>query len=136
VVVRVDDNFEEYLQVGKGGSTLKIGLEQNRIYDNATLQAEITMPELTGLEMSGGSHVSVSCSGADISIEASGGSGADLASFTVVSANIDASGGSQVTVTISGTLIVDANGGSQVYYIGNPTLGVIDTSGGSQVLQK
>ena len=136
VVVRIDDNFEEYLQVGKEGSTLKIGLEQNRIYSDATLQAEITMPELTGLEMSGGSHVSVSGSGADISIDASGGSGADLASFSVVNANVDASGGSQVTVNVSGTLNVDASGGSQVYYLGNPTLGVIDTSGGAQVLQR
>ena len=120
----------------KKGDTLKIGLEQNRIYGSSTLQAEITMPELTGLELSGGSHVSVSGAGVDIAIDASGGSGADLASFTVVNSNVDASGGSQVTVNVSGTLNVDANGGSQVYYLGNPTLGDIDTSGGAQVLPK
>ncbi len=133
LVIRIDDNFEEYLQVGKEGSTLKIGLEQNRIYSDATLQAEITMPELVGLELSGGSRASVSGSGEDVSIDASGWSGADLASFTVVHANVDASGGSQVTLNVSGTLNVDASGGSQVYYLGNPTLGVIDTSGGAQV---
>jgi hypothetical protein len=136
VVIRIDDNFEEYLQVVKEGSTLKIGLEQNRIYSDATLQAEITMPELVGLDLSGGSRASVSGSGEDIAIDASGGSGADLASFTVVNANVDASGGSQVTVNVSGTLNVDASGGSQVSYLGNPTLGVIDTSGGAQVLQR
>jgi len=136
VVIRVDDNFEEYLQVGKEGSTLKIGLEQNRIYSDATLQAEITMPELVGLDLSGGSRASVSGSGEDIAIDASGGSGADLASFNVMNANVDASGGSQVTVNVSGTLNVDASGGSQVSYLGNPTLGVIDTSGGAQVLSK
>jgi hypothetical protein len=136
VVIRVDDNFEEYLQVGKEGSTLKIGLEQNRIYRDATLQAEITMPELVGLDLSGGSRASVSGSGEDIAIDASGGSGADLASFNVMNANVVASGGSQVTVNVSGTLNVDASGGSQVSYLGNPTLGVIDTSGGAQVLSK
>jgi hypothetical protein len=136
VVIRIDDNFEEYLQVGKEGSTLKIGLEQNRIYSDATLKAEVTMPELVGLDLSGGSHISVSGSGADIAIDASGGSGADLASFSVVNANVDASDGSQVTVNVSGTLNVDASGGSQVYYLGDPTLGVIDTSGGAQVRPK
>ena len=136
VIIRVDDNLVEHLQVVKEGTTLKLGLKQNRIYGSSTLQAEITMPELTGLELSGGSHVSVSGSGEDISIDASGGSGADLASFNVVNANIDASGGSQVTVNVSGTLNVDASGGSQVYYLGNPTLGVIDTSGGAQVHSK
>jgi hypothetical protein len=122
VVIRVDDNFEEYLQVGKDS--------------DATLQAEITMPELVGLDLSGGSRASVSGSGEDIAIDASGGSGADLASFNVMNANVDASGGSQVTVNVSGTLNVDASGGSQVSYLGNPTLGVIDTSGGAQVLSK
>jgi hypothetical protein len=51
----------------------------------------------------------------------------------VVNADIDASGGSQVTVNVSGTLNVDASGGSQISYSGNPTLGTIDTSGGAQV---
>jgi hypothetical protein len=133
VVIRVDDNLVDRLEVVKEGSTLKIGLEQIRSYSNATLQAEVTMPELVGLDLSGGSRVAVSGSGEDISIDASGGSGADLAAFTVVNANVDASGGSQVTVNASGTLNIDASGGSQVYYLGDPTLGVIDTSGGAQV---
>jgi len=133
VIIRVDDNLVEHLRVVKQGSTLKIGLEQTRSYSEATLQAEITMPELVGLEVSGGSRVTASGSGEDISIDASGGSGVDLASFTVVNANVDASGGSQVTVNVSGTLNVDASGGSQVSYSGNPTLGEIDISGGAQV---
>jgi hypothetical protein len=133
VVIRVDDNLVERLNVVKEGSTLKIGLDQVRSYVDVTLQAEVTMPELVGLDLSGGSRVQASGSGEDIVIDASGGSGADLASFTVVNANIDASGGSQVTVDVTGTLNVDASGGSQVSYSGNPTLGMIDTSGGAQV---
>lgn len=136
VIIRVDDNFAEYLQIGKEGTTLRIGLEQNRIYSNATLQAEVTMPELVGLDVSGGSRITASGAGGDITIDASGGSGVDLASFPVMNANVDASGGSQVTVNVSGTLNADASGGSQVSYVGNPTLGAIDTSGGAQVQQK
>jgi hypothetical protein len=133
VVIRVDDNLVERLNVVKEGSTLKIGLDQVRSYEDVTLQAEVTMPELVGLDLSGGSRVTASGSGEDIAINASGGSGADLAAFPIVNANIDASGGSQVTVNVSGTLNVDASGGSQVSYSGNPTLGTIDTSGGAQV---
>ena len=133
VIIRVDDNLVEHLRVSKQGSTLKIGLDQVQSYEDVTLRAEVTMPELVGLDLSGGSRVTASGSGEDIVIDASGGSGADLASFTVVNANIDASGGSQVTVNVTGTLNVDASGGSQVSYSGNPTLGTIDTSGGAQV---
>jgi hypothetical protein len=133
VVIRIDDNLVEYLQVEVVAETLKIGLEQNRIYASATLQAEITMPALTGLEVSGGSEAIVSGTGDKITVDASGGSDADLASFSVVDASIDASGGSQVTINASGTLNVDASGGSQVYYLGSPTMGQIDTSGGSNV---
>lgn len=133
VVIRVDDNLVEHLNVVKQGSTLKIGLDQIRSYSEVTLQAEVTMPELVGLELSGGSRATVSGSGDELTVDASGGSGADLASFTVVNANVDASGGSQVTVNVSGTLNVDASGGSQVYYLGDPTLGAIGTSGGAQV---
>ena len=136
VIIRVDDNFAEYLQVGKEDTTLKIGLEHDRNYSNATLQAEVTMPELVGLDLSGGSRVTASGSGEDIAIDASGGSGVNLAYSPVMNANVDASGGSQVTVNVSGTLNVDASGGSQVSYMGNPTLGVVDTSGGAQVQQK
>ena len=133
VVIRVDDNLIEYLQVEKVGDKLKIGLEGNRIYGNSTLQANVTLPSLTGLDVSGGSDVSVNGTGEEISVDASGGSDADLASYSVVDANIDASGGSQVTINASGTLNVDASGGSQVYYLGSPTMGQIDTSGGSDV---
>ncbi len=136
VVIRVDDNFAEDLQVEKEGTTLKIGLEQNRIYNDATLKAEITMPKLVGLDISGGSRVTANGSGEDIAIDASGGSGVDLASFPVMNANVDASGGSQVTVNVSGRLNVDASGGSEVSYLGSPTLGGIDTSGGAQVRPK
>jgi hypothetical protein len=133
VIIRVDDNLVEFLQVEKVGDTLKIGLEGDRIYTTSNLRAEVTMPSLTGLEASGGSDVTVSGTGEDITVDASGGSDADLASFSVVNANVVASGGSDVTINASGTLNVDASGGSQVYYLGSPTMGQIETSGGSDV---
>ncbi len=50
VLIRVDDNLVEHLQVVKQGSTLQIGLRPGRLYNiqDATLEADVTTPELTG----------------------------------------------------------------------------------------
>jgi hypothetical protein len=178
VVVRVDDNLVEHLQVEKQGSTLRIGLKENRSYSisNATLQAEVTMPELTGLEVSGASDANItgfksaedlildasgsstiegdieagdvtvdlsgsseatlSGSGQDLNIDVSGSSDLDLSDFPVADVNIDASGSSTATVNASGRLDVDASGASNVFYLGDPSIGTIDTSGSSSVEAK
>ena len=175
VVMRVDDNLVEHLQVVKQGSTLKIGLNPNRNYTirNATMEAEVTMPELTGLDLSGASHanitgfkftkdLSVDLSGSsslqgdidaedisidlssssemtltgvggDATIDISSSSELDLSEFPVVNARVKASSASTVTVNASGRLDVDASSASNVYYLGSPTLGEIDTSGGASV---
>jgi hypothetical protein len=175
VVVRADDNIVKYLQVVKLGNTLQIGLEPNHPdIRSATLQAEVTMPELAGLDLSGASHVTITgltsakrvlvvdASGAshlrgdieagnasfdlagssgvtlsgsaqDVTIDAAGGSEADLSAFSVVDANVEARGKSQVTVNVSGRLDVDASNGANVYYLGNPTLGTITESGKAEV---
>lgn len=178
VITRVDDNLVEHLNVVKQGSTLKIGLKPNRDYTirNATMEAEVTMPELSGLDLSSGSHASITGfestkdlsadlssgsslqgdieageisidlasgseltlagSGRDATIDASSSSEVDLSQFKVVNARVDASSESTVTVNVSGKLDVDASSGSKVYYLGDPTLGEIDTSSGSIVEPK
>lgn len=175
VVMHVDDSLLPYLQVVKQGSTLNIGLKPGHVYGirNATMQAQITMPELAGLNLSGGSQaamsgfkstgpfsldlsgashlqgdiqagdasfdlsgasgVTLSGSAQDLRIGASGGSQIDLADFSVANANLSLSGGSQATVSPSGRLDVNASGASRAYYLGNPTLGTVDTSGASAV---
>jgi hypothetical protein len=177
VVIRADDNLVEYLQVIKEGDTLRIGLVPNPPnIRSATLQAEVTMPELTGLDMRGASHVTIpgfksaqalvvdasgsshlqgdiqagnvtfnldgssqailSGSAQDVTIHASGSSEVDLSAFSVVDANVEAGGKSQVTVNVSGRLDVDASNASHVTYLGSPTLGKMDTSGSASIEQK
>ena len=178
VVVRVDDNLVEYLEVVKQGDTLKIGLEPGRVFSvsKATLEAEVTMPELAGLGLSGASHVTVTgfkstkaldvnlsgasdlsgdieagdatfdTSGAsratlngsarNVTVEGSGASQIDLSDFAVADAKVKLSGASAATVNPSGTLDVDASGASDVYYLGSPTLGNVDTSGASSIQRK
>jgi hypothetical protein len=175
VVIRVDDNLVEYLNVVKQGSILKIGLDPNRSYTilNATMEAEVTMPEVVGLDLSGSSvanlsgfgsskslvvdlsgnsallgdiqagdsrfdvsgnsSVTISGSGADLVVDASGSSDVDLTDFPGSDGIVDASGASTVTVNLSGRLDADASGSSDIYYLGDPQLGSIETSGSSNV---
>jgi hypothetical protein len=60
----------------------------------------------------------------------------DLENFHVNDANVILSGASHVTINLDGRLDVDASGLSNLEYIGEPTLGTINTSGGSNVNKK
>lgn len=178
VVIRVDDNVEKYLHVRKEGKTLQLGLDPNYSFNlqHVTLEAEITMPALAGLELSGASQATISGfasskafagelsgasalrgdleagdvrlnlsgasrvtlegSGEDLRLEVSGVSEVDLADFPVDDADVCLSGASRATVNLDGRLDAEASGASHLYYLGEPSLGGIDTSGGSSVERK
>jgi hypothetical protein len=176
VVVNMDDNLLQYLEVVKQGSTLKIGLKTDRISRDSTLEAEVTLPGLTGLNLSGASHanitgfkstkdisfdlsaasssrgdieagdisiglsdsssITLTGSGQDLTIDAKGSSELDLTDLLVVNASVILSDASTATVNASGRLDVDASDASDVYYLGDPTLGEINTSSESSVEPK
>jgi len=157
VVIRVDDNILEHVRVVKEGNTLKISLDPDRSYNmlNATLEADVTMPELNGADMSGGSHlqgdfeandltlklsggchITLSGSAVNLTVDANGGSQAKLGNLAVLNAVVDAGGGSHVTVNPSGRLDAVARGGSHISYLGNPTLGTIDDDVSSSIKQE
>ncbi len=64
-------------------------------------------------------------------INASGGSRLELSDFQVHDTNVNLSGGSKATINLSGKLDADLSGGSHLWYIGNHTMGNIQTSDGS-----
>jgi hypothetical protein len=117
VVIRVDDNLVEHLQVEKFGSTLKIDLKPDvSLVSNATLEAEITMPELTGVDLSGASNATISGfkSTKNLTVDLSGSSSlrGDISAGDV---SIDLSGSSNANLTGSGgNLTLDASGSSDV----------------------
>jgi hypothetical protein len=173
VAVRIDDNLVEHLQVVKEGSTLRIRLEPGILITNATVEAQVIMPEVIGLDVSGASqctvtgfsstkalridvfgasgltgsieagdarfdvsgasHVTLSGSAQDVTIDVSGASSLDLSAFPVADASVEASDASHATVNATGRLDANASGASSVRYLGNPTLGTIETSGASSV---
>jgi len=173
----VDDNVLEHINVNKSGDTLRIIPKSNTAFRNATLSARINMPELKKLELSGGSHatitgfkssndfsvklsggshvtrgditagnvifnlsggshVTLSGSANDIEIKGSDGSHITLTTFSVRNADVNLSGGSHATVNVDGTLNVDISGGSEVVYIGEPTMGEQDVAWDSELTKK
>jgi hypothetical protein len=177
VVLNVPDNLVEFLEVGKEGNTLKIGLKEGGQGILGRKQVEINMPELTGLNLSGSSDgtitgfkstkafemglfgesslkgdieagdasfaafgnsnlTTLSGSGQNVTVVAEGNSTVDLSKFSSTDANVSAGGNSEVTVNASGRLDAQADGDSNVYYLGSPTLGTINTSGSSEVRPK
>jgi hypothetical protein len=154
VSVTTDDNILQYIEVNKAGSTLTIGLRPSLGYQTTTLKAEITMPDLqeaqfsggvvanaAGFNMthnfradlSGGSRLTMAGQAADLTATCSGGANIDLSDFKVTNANVDFSGGSQGTINLDGRLDANLSGGARLFYIGNPTLGTINTSGGATI---
>lgn len=133
---------------------MTIGLKWGYSYQDITLRAEISMPDLYKLEFSGGIQGSVkgftsphdfviSLSGGstillegaanDLTISGSGGSHLYLSDFLVRDATVNLSGGSDATINLDGSLVGDLSGGSHLKYVGEPTSVTVNTSGGSTV---
>lgn len=119
VVIRADDNIVEHLEVDKKGHTLRIGLKRDQRYDikSATLEAEVMMPELAGLELSGASHATVTGFKATKSLDVHlSGASSVRGDIEAGDARFGVSGASQVhlsgsagdlTVYVSGASLVD-----------------------------
>ncbi len=136
VSVTADDNILEAVVVEKQGDSVRIGFDTKKFpsISSTRLEAQVTLPELKSVNVSGGSQLSItgtSPKGSTLSVEASGGSKALLGSLSAQSANVNLSGGSQATVNVSGSLSYDLSGGAQLKYSGNPTIGHAATSGGA-----
>jgi hypothetical protein len=119
VVVRVDSSFEQRLEVVKEGNTLKIGLKAEGGgggIQAGTREAEITMPELSGLDLSGASQGTItgfkSTKALDVGLDGASSLQGDVEASD---ARFDAQGASEATVSGSGqNVTVVAEGGSTV----------------------
>lgn len=152
--ITADDNMFDYIEVSQTGDTLTIGLKWGYSYQDVTLRAEITMPDLYELKFSGGTHgtaegftsshdfalslsggstISLEGAASDLTISASGGSQLLLSDFHVNDATVNLSGGSSATINLDGRLDGDLSGGSHLKYVGNPIEVDVNTSGGSTV---
>ena len=134
VSITADDNLFDYIQVSKHGSTLKIGVKPAVIFHSATHRAEIAMPELLNLELSGATHGTVAGfeSVEDLDIEVSGASSLELEGIMAGDMIFDISGASQVTGEVDADNIeFDVSGASTVRLQGMAGDMELDLSGAS-----
>jgi hypothetical protein len=103
IAITIDKALYEYLSINQRGNTLHIGLKSGYTYANAIRKAIITMPDLSKLELSGGSRATVS----DFTVKhafdfvLSGASRVELQSISTGDAGFDLSGASRATGDIS-----------------------------------
>ena len=136
VSITADDNLFDYIQVSKVGETLKIGLRTVIIQWPVTLQANVTMPQLRGLNLSGATSGTASSfsSTENLDIEVSGASSLELAEMLAGDAMLVISGASDVTGDMAaGDADFEISGASTVQLEGSASDIVVEAGGASRV---
>lgn len=87
-------------------------------------------------DISGASTAQLDGSANDIDANVSGASQLNLENFTVNNADVNFSGASSGTVNLDGRLDANLSGASRLWYIGEPTMGDINTSSASTISKK
>jgi len=101
----------------------------------STVTGNITAGDVE-FNISGMSTIQLEGSANDIDANVSGASFFNLEAFTVNNADINFSGATSGTVNLNGSLDANLSGASTLWYIGEPTMGDINTSGMSTISKK
>jgi len=88
------------------------------------------------IEVSGASRLDLSGMANDLEAIVSGASNIDLSDCPVNDANMHVSGASRASINIEGRLDAEVSGASTLEYLGEPTLGNIQTSGASTIKKR
>jgi hypothetical protein len=112
--VTADDNVLDYVRVSQDGQTLKIGLGRVIWLGPVTLRASVTMPQLSGLTVSGASRGTVSgfSSTEDLDITVSG---ASRVTGDITAGNVEFGISGASTVQLEGSaddMVADVSGAS------------------------
>lgn len=116
-------------------SSIKAGVLSFEISGASHVAGNITFED-GRFNISGASTAELDGSAKNIILDVSGASDARLSEFTVIDANIIISGASRATINATGKLDADVSGASRLTYLGSPTLGKVNSSGGSTISQK
>ena len=110
-------NFSTLHTELSGGCDVKMELRANKLY----------------CTHSGGCDAYFKGEAGDCHLNVSGGSDFKGSDFRVTNCSIEASGGSDVSVFVTGELDVEASGASDVYYAGTPSKVTKRASGGADI---
>jgi hypothetical protein len=122
VKVTTDDNVMVYLRVSKNGDTLELAVRSGYSYPNSTFRAQVTMPDLRQLSVSGASHATASGFTAwhDLRTTVSGASNASFLNMQVGALDTEVSGASSATgdITAAGNATLNVSGASRIEFNG------------------
>jgi len=135
VSVTTNENVFDRLALEQTGDILKIKLDPGN-YTIASLKARVTMPDLTGLTVSGASAAKITGFSSDnlLRLQISGASAAELADIKSGQADFEISGGSRVKGSlICGDLRANLSGASSLELTGSGLDIDVTASGASHV---
>lgn len=123
---------------GSGGSdilvdgAIKVNALTLDVSGGSDFEGKVEATDLK-VDASGGSDVKISGTVTNLNIGASGGS--DFKGYELAAdiCNLDASGGSDIYVTVNKELSAEASGGSDVFYKGNGSVREMKSSGSSSI---
>jgi hypothetical protein len=118
ISITADDNIFKNIEVEKDGETLRIGLKPFiSLFGSVTLEANITMPRLTGLESSGATRGNITGfkTGDNLDLEISGASKVNLVDIATGNINGNISGASTLEGKITaGNIDMEISGASNI----------------------
>jgi hypothetical protein len=123
---------------GSGGSdifvdgTIKTNNLNLRISGGSDFEGKVDVSSLK-VSATGGSDVSISGAAKQLDMEASGGSDVEGYGLATDICNVEATGGSDIYITVNKELIAGASGGSDIFYKGNGSVKEMKSSGSSSV---
>lgn len=136
VTVTADDNLVQHLRVEVKGDTLHIGLDPGMSYRNATLTADVTLPSLQALEVTGASTADVREFASQDALELmlSGGSKISLTGVRAGQVTMDVSGAGQLSGELQAQEIRgQASGAGQVTLEGSASRAQLEASGAGKL---
>jgi hypothetical protein len=155
VEVSADDNILPTIITKVDGDILKIERHEGDLFNSSTVHVKISLPTLSGLELSGASHgsakniktdkLNLEISGAsklivsgtvsELQSEVSGASKLDAKGLVADNIEIECAGASKAMVHANISLKINAEGASKVVYSGSPKV-IEESSGASSIAQE
>jgi len=137
VEVTVDDNIVEFLDVNRSGDALRIGLKGSNSYRNPTLQAQVTMPTLDRIKLTGASSAAADAFSSDdrFEVDVSGASSVRCSNIVSGSATFKLQGASSVECRDleTGDVSADLEGASRIDLTGSGQDADLKAQGASKI---
>jgi hypothetical protein len=114
-------------------TNMKVRALDSDVSGAGTLSGDMDASSFANVRLSGASTAELNGRAENLSAFASGASSLRLGDFAVGDVHFDLSGASNGTLNASGTISGRLSGASHLSYLGNPSLGDINTCGGSSI---